>query len=150
MDDTELFLQDVLPRLRAAEISLHEGDAGPRKRIWCRSEPVSLFGAEVDRQGRDELEATFDWVGSRFTACGSFEYEVMAAGVSGDLGYMVAYEHITATANGAPVTYSIRATTVFRREDGEWRVAHRHGDGLRDQQGQPRSSRVGDGGPLRP
>lgn len=131
MDATELFLQEVLPTLRAAEIALHEGDAGPRKQSWCREAPVTLFGAEVDRQGRNELEETFDWIGSRFTGCESFEYEVLAAGVSGELGYTVAYEHITATANGVPVTYSIRATTVFRREHGEWRVAHRHGDGLR-------------------
>ena len=86
MDDTEQFLQEVLPTLRAAEIALHEGDAEPRKRVWCRSEPVTLLGAEVDRQGRTDVEATFDWVGSRFTACESFEYEVLAAGVSGELG----------------------------------------------------------------
>jgi ketosteroid isomerase-like protein len=33
--------------------------------------------------------------------------------------------------NGAPPeSYTLRVTTVFRREDGEWRVAHRHGDSL--------------------
>jgi ketosteroid isomerase-like protein len=24
----------------------------------------------------------------------------------------------------------LRVTTVFRREDGEWRIVHRHGDSL--------------------
>jgi hypothetical protein len=24
----------------------------------------------------------------------------------------------------------LRATTVFRQEDGEWKVVHRHGDGI--------------------
>lgn len=135
MDETEAFLQEAVPQLRAAEIALHRGDPGPRKEMWSRNEPVTLFGAEVDRRGRADLESTFDWIGTRFTACESFDYEILAAGVSGDLGYTVAYEHITATANGVPVTYSIRATTVFRREDGAWRVVHRHGDGLREQDG---------------
>ncbi|MEU0542222.1 nuclear transport factor 2 family protein [Nocardia sp. NPDC005978] len=56
----------------------------------------------------------------------------MASGSSGDLAYLVAIERITATANGSPVTYALRSTTVARREDGEWRVVHRHGDSYRD------------------
>jgi ketosteroid isomerase-like protein len=53
----------------------------------------------------------------------------IAAGASGDLAYIVALEHTTASINGAPPQpYVLRATTVFRREDGEWRVVHRHGD----------------------
>jgi ketosteroid isomerase-like protein len=44
----------------------------------------------------------------------------------------VAFEHTTASVNGAPPeSYTLRVTTVFRREDGEWRVAHRHGDSLK-------------------
>lgn len=53
------------------------------------------------------------------------------AGAGGDLAYIVACEHITATVKGEQTSYSLRATTVFRREAGEWRVAHRHNDSLR-------------------
>ena len=35
--------------------------------------------------------------------------------------------HLPVTAGGA---YALRVTTVFRREDGRWRVVHRHGDPL--------------------
>ncbi len=59
MDETELFLREALPQLREAEIALHRGDAGPRKEVWSRNEPVTLFGAEVDRRGRADLESTF-------------------------------------------------------------------------------------------
>jgi hypothetical protein len=34
--------------------------------------------------------------------------------------------------NGQPRTYTLRATQVYRREDGEWKVAHRHGDTVAD------------------
>lgn len=131
MAEVDDFLEDVLPRLRAAEIALHEGRAGPRQELWSRTEPVTLLGAEVDTVGREQIDPVFEWVGSRFTACQSLEYDVIAAGASGDLAYLVAYEHITATVNGEQTSYSLRATTVFRREAGQWRVAHRHGDSLR-------------------
>jgi ketosteroid isomerase-like protein len=44
----------------------------------------------------------------------------------------VAFEHTTASVNGArPEPYTLRVTTVFRREGGEWRIVHRHGDSLK-------------------
>ena len=46
---------------------------------------------------------------------------------SGDLAYTVGFEHTSATVNGMASTYTLRATQVYRREDGEWRVCHRHG-----------------------
>lgn len=131
MDEVKDFLHEVLPRLRAAEIALHEGDAGPRRELWSSTEPVTLFGAEVERTGRAELEETFDWIASRFDSCQSLEHEVVAAGASGDLGYLVVYEHITATVADEPVSYLLRSTTIFRREDGVWRAVHRHGDPAR-------------------
>ena len=33
--------------------------------------------------------------------------------------------------DGVPVEpYTLRATQVYRREDGDWKVVHRHGDQL--------------------
>jgi ketosteroid isomerase-like protein len=49
--------------------------------------------------------------------------------VSGDLAYVVAIEHTTTSIGGAPTeSYSLRATTILRREDGQWRAFHRHAD----------------------
>jgi len=131
MSEVDEFLASVLPGLHAAEVALHEGNASPRQELWSRSDPVTLFGAEVERSGRAELDPTFEWIASRFTECQSLEYDIVAAGTSGDLGYLVAYERVTATVAGEAVSYVLRATTIFRREAGEWRVVHRHGDPAR-------------------
>lgn len=128
MAEVDEFLADVMPRLHAAEMALHRGDARPRGALWSHTDPVTLFGAEVNRKGWAELEPTFEWLAARFTECSSIEYDVLAAGASGDLAYVVAVERISATVGGEPVTYALRATTVFRREHGQWRVVHRHGD----------------------
>ena len=136
MSETEKFLAATMPRLTEAEIAIHNGDAGPRIAMWSRNEPVTLFGAAVTRTGWAEARRTFDQLGSLFSDCTGYEIEVVAAGASGDLAYLVAFEHTTASVNGAPpAPYTLRVTTVFRREDGEWRVVHRHGDSLKSQAG---------------
>jgi ketosteroid isomerase-like protein len=123
------FLDTVLPRLTAADTALHNGDPGPRKAIWSQNEPVTVFGAARTMTGPTEIAAGFDWLGTRFSNCASFEYEVVAADARGDLAYIVGTEYTTASVDGAePQPYSLRVTTIFRREKGEWKVVHRHAD----------------------
>ena len=38
------------------------------------------------------------------------------------------FEHISASVYGKPRMYTLQFTQVHRREAGELRVAHRHGD----------------------
>jgi ketosteroid isomerase-like protein len=44
------------------------------------------------------------------------------------MAFTAGFEHTSASVDGRPRTYTLRATQVYRREEGEWRVAHRHGD----------------------
>ena len=133
MSETEEFLASVLPRLMAADTALHNGEAAPRKALWSTTDPVTLFGAAMMTTGWPEIEATFDWLATRFSDCTSFEIEVVAAGAGGDLAYLVAFEHTTASIGGdPPAPYTLRVTTVFRREAGAWKVVHRHADPLPD------------------
>ena len=128
MIETEEFLAAVLPRLTEADLAIHNGDPGPRKDVWSHTDPVTLFGAARSGSGWDELGALFDWLGSQLSN-GTFEYEVLAAGASGDLGYIAGIEHSSASIGGAePEAYELRVTTVFRRENGAWKVVHRHAD----------------------
>lgn len=128
MSETQDFLAGVLPRLSEADLALHNGDASPRKDMWSHTEPVTLFGAARSGSGWDELSKLFDWLGSQFSN-GTFEYEVLAAGASGDLGYIAGIEHSSASVGGGePESYELRVTTVFRRENGAWKVVHRHAD----------------------
>ena len=128
MSETDDFLDPVLPRLTKADTALHQGDAGPRIAIWSHNDPVTLFGAALAANGWDEIRQVFENLGARFSR-GSYDYEVIAAGASGDLGYVAGIEHSTASVGGAaPETYELRVTTILRREGDEWRVVHRHPD----------------------
>jgi ketosteroid isomerase-like protein len=129
MSETETFLDTTMVRYRAAETALHNGDAAPRKAMWTRHDPVTLLGAAFNASGWQQVEPVFDRLQERFSNCASCEHEIIAAGASGDLAYLVALEHTNTSVNGsASLPYTLRATTVFRREDGEWKVVHRHAD----------------------
>ena len=85
--------------------------------------PVTLFGAVATKTGWDEIGPTFDWLASTFSNCESFEYEVVAAGVSDDLAYITGIEH-----DGVGGQRSARPLLTARDHKppaGGWRVESR-------------------------
>jgi ketosteroid isomerase-like protein len=128
MSDRDEFLRWVQERLVPAETALHNGDAGPRSAIWSDAEPVTVLGAWKNAVGADELAPLFRDLEASFSDCRSYELELIAADVVGDMAFTVAFEHTEASVRGEPRTYTLRATQVYRREGGEWKVAHRHAD----------------------
>ncbi len=132
MSDRDDFLAWVNSRVRDAEIAVHEGDAGPRREIWSRQEPVTVLGAWKSSTGRAELDELFTGLEQTFSGRASYRFDVVAAEVSGDMAYTMGYEHTQAVVNGEPRTYTLRATQIYRCEGGEWKVVHRHGSALPD------------------
>ena len=132
MSELQDFLDEVVQRQQRADFAIHAGDPEPRKALWSHEDPVTVLGAAgVAASGWDQCEEVFDWLGRTFTGCEKFEFEVIAAGVSGDLAYTVGYEDSVVSRDGAePRPNRLRVTHVYRRENGEWRIVHRHGDGL--------------------
>jgi len=96
MNELDAFLDSMLPKLEAADTALHNGDASARIALWSHHDPVTLFGAAQSATGWEKISATFDWLASRFSNCTAWAHEVVAAGVSGDLAYIVGVEHTTA------------------------------------------------------
>jgi ketosteroid isomerase-like protein len=81
------------------------------------------------KYGWEDVSRTFRWVGSRFSDLTDYQFELVAVDLSGDLAYTVGYEHSTVSVDGGvPTTQTLRVTHVYRREDNEWKIVHRHGD----------------------
>ena len=128
MTQTDDFLAAVLPIQRAAETAIHRGDAGPRRAFWSGRDQVTIWGAVRDARNKAEVDQVFDALEKAFSN-GHGELEVIAADARGDLGYIVGYEHIVVSVNGAPLApIELRVTLIFRREEGAWRAVHRHAD----------------------
>ncbi len=128
MAESEDFLAWVKSALYEAELALHNGDPRPRRAIWSRKEPVSVLGAWRNAFGQQELDDLFTSLGKQFSNCTSYRFELMSYDVTGDMAYTAGLQHTSASVDGQPRSYVLRATQIYRREDGQWRAAHRHGD----------------------
>ncbi|MEO6826159.1 MAG: nuclear transport factor 2 family protein [Microbacteriaceae bacterium] len=128
MTDSDGFLAWVRSALYRAELALHNGDSAPRRALWSRNEPVSLLGAWRNAYGQWEVGEVFTILERAFSDCTSYEFELQAYDVAGEMAYTVGLEHTSVSVDGQPRSYILRTTQVYRREGGEWRVAHRHAD----------------------
>jgi ketosteroid isomerase-like protein len=129
MSELDDFLTKTLARQIEADEALHNGDVTLRMQMWSTQDPVTVFGALKSVSGWDEVSQAFRWIGSRFSDCTAYRFELVAAGVSSDLAYTVGYEHISVSMDGVPVEpFTLRVTHVYRRENGEWKIVHRHAD----------------------
>lgn len=131
MGELDNFRNTTLAQQAKAEQAMVQGDPGPRMELWSRRDPLTLFGASsgMAKTGWDELSRIFHWVASSFSNVSDFRFDVVTAGVSGDFGYSVGYERFNGSWGGRPVSpFEVRVTHAYRREDGDWKIVHRHGD----------------------
>lgn len=128
MTDRDDFLAWARTALYEAELALHNGDAGPRRALWSGNGPVSILGAARNACGQDEVNEVFAFLEQTFSDCTSYEFELQAYDVAGEMAYTAGLEHVSVSMDGQPRSFSLRATQVYRREGGEWKVAHRHAD----------------------
>lgn len=130
MTELDEFLATGFKQQIDADFALHDGSLEPRLALWSHTDPVTLFGAAVPVvSGWSAAEDAFRWLTTRFSRSTTFDVELVAAGVSGDLAYTVGFEHSEFSLDGGPVRpATLRATHIYRRENDAWRIVHRHGD----------------------
>jgi ketosteroid isomerase-like protein len=110
------------------------GDPVLWKANASQGDDVTIMGAwGAAEVGWDEAGPRYDWAAARFLESGAqVNVEYLASGVSGDLAYTIANERSEALIVGqeqlAPM--ALRVTHLFRLEDGEWKLIHRHADPL--------------------
>src|SRR5215218_3987653 len=112
MTELDDFLTPILARQQEAEQALINGDPGPRLAMTSMQDPVTVFGAKVPvRRGWNEVSETHRWLAARWSGSTEYRFELVAADLSGNLAYMVGFEHIANSVVGVPVEpYTLRVT----------------------------------------
>lgn len=121
-----------LTEYEAAQDAFLNGDASKWLALASHSAETSIFGGFGGYElGWDELGPRYEWAAAQFRPSGAKNaVTYLRQHVSDDTAYYVALEQATVLyVNGTePVPQNLRATMIFRKEDGEWKIVHRHAD----------------------
>ncbi len=132
--DGDSSFQDFLPKFEEGTSGFINGDPTLWLENASQSDDATIMGGwGAYEKGWDEVGPRYDWAAARFQESeAKVEVEYLASYVSGDLAYTVAIERSEALIVGqdkaAPL--ELRVTHVFRKENGEWKLLHRHADPL--------------------
>jgi ketosteroid isomerase-like protein len=124
-------LDQVLEQWHLAQDEFVKGNPELVKQMWSHGDDVSVanpYGPPV--RGWDKVTEVVEHAASLRRDGKATGYEVVAKYVTGELAYVVQIERAESkVGDGEEITpYVLRATNIFRPEDGEWKVVHRHAD----------------------
>jgi ketosteroid isomerase-like protein len=127
VDDVDVLIE----RYHLAQGELIKGNPEPVKKLTSHRDDVTLANPlGPPAHGWDEVAAATERAASNFRDGKNIGFELIERYVTPELAYAVRVERAKAKVGGSeemtPIT--LRATMVFRPEEGEWKVVHRHAD----------------------
>jgi len=116
-------------RLEAATLAMVNGDSRPWEDVYSHAPDATLFGGWGGHEkGWDELGQRWKMVAGRWRR-GTVEIERISEHIRDDFAITVEIVRGDASfTDGSSGRYALRVTHVCRREDGRWRLVHRHAD----------------------
>jgi ketosteroid isomerase-like protein len=130
-------LEEVLEQFHLAQGEFARGNPEPCKRFFSHREDVTLNNPlSPPARGWDEVAATTDRAASPLRDGKFHSAEIIAKYVTPELAYVVEIERGEARVGGREdiTPWALRATMIFRPEDGTWKVVHRHADPITTEQ----------------
>jgi ketosteroid isomerase-like protein len=122
---------EVLEQYHLALDEIMKGSPDGYKRVYSHQDDVTLanpFGPPA--RGWDEVAQTLERAASHYTDGEATGFENVAKNMTPELAYTVELERCQAKVEGRDdvTPIALRVTTIFRPEDGAWKVVHRHAD----------------------
>lgn len=116
-------------RFYAAVESMLNGDASAMSDVWSHGATASAMHPLGGRQvGWDAVRESWENAAEAFEGgsidVSDLEVSILGAGAA----YTTGVEHVQATVGGQSLSFEIRATNVYAREGGTWRIVHHHTD----------------------
>jgi ketosteroid isomerase-like protein len=89
--------------------------------------PTGAVFEHADQVAETQIEGA-----QAFGPDGRGHFEILNSGSSDTIAFWTGRQHATVTLpdRNAPIDMVLRTTEVFRLEDGQWKLVHRHADTL--------------------
>ncbi len=124
-------LDQVVEQYHQAMAEFMKGNHEPAKLLFSERDDVTLanpFGPFA--RGWARVVETMERAASNYRDGDAVGFDSISRHVSADLACIVEAERLRSKVGGredvAPV--ELRVTTLFRKEDGRWKIVHRHAD----------------------
>jgi ketosteroid isomerase-like protein len=133
--DSRLGTQDIsnwtsfIAQLDAAQEEFARGRPDAFKALWSHADDATLIGGlgGAVEVGYGKVAARLDWASTNYAET-KRSNETYTGAVGPELAYLVRREVIDGEIAGRTEKQELRVTMVFRRENGAWRILHRHAD----------------------
>jgi len=129
-------LRAFIPQFEEGTSRFINGDPTLWKQNASQGDDATIVGGwGAYEKGWKEVGLRYDWAAARFRESGAkVKVEYLSSGVSGDLAYTVAIERseVRLVDQDKPAPMALRVTHIFRKENGVWKLVHRHADPLID------------------
>lgn len=124
-------LDDTIERSRFAVSEIIKGNPQPCEAMFSHQDDVTLgnpFGPFA--RGWKQVFETASGAATRYRDGEIVAFEPIARHVTSELACVVEVERFRAKVGGSDdfAEIGLRVTSVFRPEDGTWKVVHRHAD----------------------
>jgi ketosteroid isomerase-like protein len=124
-------LNELIDAYHDAALEFVKGNPRPYLALFSRREDVSIanpFGPVAT--GWERASEVMERASALYRDGELVGFENLVAYEGADLAYIVEEERfiIKVAGSAEPSLVSLRTTSIFRREDGEWKIAHRHAD----------------------
>jgi ketosteroid isomerase-like protein len=121
-------VREASAQFYAALNSMVSGDAGPLADIWSHSKDVTTMHPVGGREvGWDEVRGSWEQVAA-IASEGQVELTDQLIRVGDGMAYEEGIERGHAMMAGERVSIEQRATNIYRREGGSWKIVHHHAD----------------------
>jgi ketosteroid isomerase-like protein len=109
-----------------------KGNPEPVQKLFSHREDVSLANPlGPPAHGWEQVAQTIERAASNFRDGEFLSAEIIERNVTPELAYALWLERAKAKVSGEEdifVPIALRVTMIFRPEDGEWKIVHRHAD----------------------
>jgi ketosteroid isomerase-like protein len=130
-------VDELIEQFHLAQGEVIKGNPEPVKRLFSYREDVTLNNPFVPPvRGWERVAEVTDRAVAQFRDGEMVSYEIIERHVTPELAYVVEIERGKAKVGGSEdiTPIALRATMIFRPEEGTWKIVHRHADPITTEQ----------------